>query len=140
MTEAEPPVQASPPPAKRSPWLLFAVAAPDTIGEFVPFDKSPRAASSVAQVRASDEQSSQRLSRSYRGAAAEEVRDFGAVSCTVRNDTTVRGQTPAPDSAHTGSCSRTEGEMTVEIRPAGDIAHQPDRVADLVNQLWTTAT
>jgi hypothetical protein len=65
-----------------------------------------------------------------------EMLEFGDFSCSVRNDTTIAGSNPEPGSTHTISCSRTDGTLTVEIRPGGDVADRPQRVAELVDETW----
>jgi hypothetical protein len=66
----------------------------------------------------------------------EEVEQFKDVSCVTHNDPTSVGQVPLPNSAHTISCVRTTGKLTVEIRPTGDISNEPQRVAQLVDEVW----
>lgn len=68
--------------------------------------------------------------------ATYSAEEFGEVSCEVRNDPTPQGQTPAPDSAHTISCSRTNDALTVEIQPNGQAGLDPQHVAALVDEVW----
>jgi hypothetical protein len=66
----------------------------------------------------------------------EESEQFSEVSCVVRNDPTAIGSVPGTDSVHTSSCLRSNDSLTVEIRPTGDISNEPQRVADLVDEVW----
>jgi hypothetical protein len=68
----------------------------------------------------------------------DEVTQFSDVSCVLRNDPTAVGQSPSPNSAHTISCVRTGTQLTVEIRPTGDISNEPQRVAQLVDEVYQT--
>jgi hypothetical protein len=69
-----------------------------------------------------------------------ELQEFGDVSCSIRNDTTLAGGTPGPDSAHPVSCSRTNNALTVEIRPVGSAGQQPQQVAALVDEVWNAVS
>jgi hypothetical protein len=62
--------------------------------------------------------------------------EYGEVSCAVANDPTPAGQTPPPGSMHVNTCTRTSGQLTVEIRPNGPLADQPAKVAKLVDEVW----
>jgi hypothetical protein len=64
------------------------------------------------------------------------VDEFGEVSCLVDNELTPLGQVPAPDSAHARQCTRTNGLLTVEIEPSGDLGDNPAEIADLVDKAW----
>lgn len=67
----------------------------------------------------------------------EEAREIGEVFCMVRNQTTPEGREPEPGSSQVLSCSRTDAELTVEVRqPTGDLAGDPDRVAAIVDEAW----
>ncbi len=68
--------------------------------------------------------------------APEEEEQFSEVSCVIHNDPTPAGQAPTLNSVHTTSCLRTNDVLTVEIRPTGDISNEPQRVSDLVNEVW----
>ncbi|MEV4314206.1 hypothetical protein [Actinocrispum sp. NPDC049592] len=68
--------------------------------------------------------------------APEEEEQFSEVSCVIHNDPTPAGQAPTLNSVHTTSCLRSGDALTVEIRPTGDISNEPQRVADLVNEVW----
>jgi hypothetical protein len=68
--------------------------------------------------------------------APDEVEQFSDVSCMIHNDPTPAGNTPSPNSVHTTSCIRTGDSLTVEIRPTGDISNEPQRVADLADEVW----
>ncbi len=70
----------------------------------------------------------------------QSAEEFGEVSCVVRNDPTPAGQPPGPNGTHTSLCSRTNKALTVEVRPIGDLADQPDDVAALVDSLWNAIT
>ncbi len=69
-----------------------------------------------------------------------ELQEFGQVSCSIRNNTTRAGKAPEPDSVNTISCARTGGALTVEIRPSGDVRHEPQQVAAMVDQVWDTVS
>ncbi|WP_460529323.1 hypothetical protein [Flindersiella endophytica] len=67
-----------------------------------------------------------------------EERRFGEVSCQVVNDPTQRGQRPGPESAHVIDCRRSLPGLTVDIvGPIGDVGTQPDRIAGLVDEVWS---
>lgn len=66
----------------------------------------------------------------------QSVEEFGEVSCLVFNDPTLVGQVPAEDSAHAKQCARTNGLLTVELVPVGDLDDGPAMVADLVDKAW----
>ncbi|GAB3888913.1 hypothetical protein ACFQ1S_25540 [Kibdelosporangium lantanae] len=68
----------------------------------------------------------------------DEVEQFSSVSCVLRNDPTSVGQSPSLNSTHTTSCVRTGTALTVEIRPTGDISNEPQRVAQLVDEVYQT--
>jgi hypothetical protein len=68
----------------------------------------------------------------------EEMDQFSAVSCVLHNDPTPVGTTSSPNSVHTITCVRTGPELTVEIRPTGDISNEPQRVAQLVDEVWNS--
>lgn len=72
--------------------------------------------------------------------APQSAEEFGEVSCEVRNDPTPQGKTPAPDSVHTVSCSRTSDALTVEIQPNGQAGLEPQQVAALVDEVWKTVS
>ena len=59
----------------------------------------------------------------------EEVREFGAVSCAIRNN--------APDQSYVISCGRSAGDLTVQItHVSGDLGQDPAAVAKLVDIAW----
>jgi hypothetical protein len=70
--------------------------------------------------------------------APEEEEQFSEVSCVIRNDPTQAGTAPPLNSVHTTSCRRSSDTLTVEIRPTGDISNEPQRVANLVDEVWDT--
>jgi hypothetical protein len=70
----------------------------------------------------------------------DEVEQFSSVSCVLRNDPTAVGLVPSPNSTHTISCVRTGPQLTVEIRPTGDISNEPQRVAQLVDEVYQALT
>jgi hypothetical protein len=70
--------------------------------------------------------------------APEEEEQFSEVSCVIHNDPTPAGAAPSLNAVHTTSCLRTNGTLTVEIRPTGDISNEPQRVANLVDEVWDT--
>jgi hypothetical protein len=58
----------------------------------------------------------------------EEVREFGAVTCLMRND---------PGRSHVVSCQRTSDDLTVAISHVnGDLGGDPEEVAKLVETAW----
>ena len=60
----------------------------------------------------------------------EEVREFGDVACAIRNLTS--GESVVTN------CLRTDGGLTVTIsHVTGDLAEQPEKVAELVDEVWT---
>ncbi|MCC9309542.1 hypothetical protein LN042_21090 [Kitasatospora sp. RB6PN24] len=62
----------------------------------------------------------------------------GPVSCVLFNDFTAAGQTPGPEATHVTYCQRTGPGLTVIIRPgAGDLSHDPGKVAALVESAWS---
>jgi hypothetical protein len=68
----------------------------------------------------------------------EEMEQFSGVSCVLHNDPTPVGTNANPNSVHTINCVRTGPELTVEIRPTGDISNEPQRVAQLVDEVWNS--
>jgi hypothetical protein len=70
----------------------------------------------------------------------ESEEEFGEVSCVVRNDITMAGTTPSPDSQHVTSCSRTGSALTVEIRPNVVLGNNPAEVAKLVDEVWNSVS
>jgi hypothetical protein len=69
----------------------------------------------------------------------DELRELGDVACVVRNDPSPAsgGGDDDPKATHVISCVRT-GSSTVEIRNvSGDLAGDPQKVADLVNEVWS---
>lgn len=72
----------------------------------------------------------------------EEVLEFGDVACTVRNGTTPVGQQPKPEDTVVTACLHTNATLTVQIsRPIGDnLGHSPEKVANLVNEVWSTVS
>lgn len=68
--------------------------------------------------------------------APEEEEQFSQVSCVIHNDPTPAGSAPSLNAVHTTSCLRTNGALTIEIRPTGDISNEPQRVANLVDEVW----
>ncbi len=69
----------------------------------------------------------------------DELITVGAVSCVIANQPTPVGQTPSPTSLNVTSCQRTGSGLTVTVRPGGggDLQHDPNQVAALVNSAWT---
>src|SRR2546423_802416 len=61
----------------------------------------------------------------------EEMDQFSNVSCVLRNDPTQVGSAANTNTVHTTFCVRTGPQLTVEIRPTGDISNEPQRVAQL---------
>ncbi|HWM06696.1 MAG TPA: hypothetical protein VNP92_30530, partial [Actinophytocola sp.] len=58
----------------------------------------------------------------------EEMREFGAVTCLMRND---------PGLSHVVSCQRTSDDLTVAISHVnGDLGEDPEKVAKLVETAW----
>jgi hypothetical protein len=70
----------------------------------------------------------------------EEMAQFSSVSCVLHNDPTSVGVTPSPNSVHTVNCVRSGPQLTVEIRPTGDIGNEPQRVAQLVDEVWNSVS
>jgi hypothetical protein len=73
-------------------------------------------------------------------APLNELQEFGQVSCTIRNNSTRVGTTPDSRSANAVSCARTGDALTVEIRPSGDVRHQPRQVAEMVDEVWNAVS
>ncbi|MET7696593.1 hypothetical protein [Streptomyces sp. NPDC005485] len=70
--------------------------------------------------------------------APNKLSSFRKVDCVIYNDPTNSGGTPASDSVHVISCQRTADGLTVQIRQvSGDVGHDPQQVAGLVDQAWT---
>lgn len=71
--------------------------------------------------------------------APQEVLRFGDVSCVVQNQPTPEGSEPAQDAATTTLCARTGPDLTVQVLyPGPDLGHQPERVAQLVDEAWAS--
>ena len=70
--------------------------------------------------------------------APEVVRTFGDVSCDIRYDGVVKGQTVTPEATHTLMCQRSSSSLTVTVNgPNGDVGSHPDQVAAMVNAVWS---
>lgn len=70
-----------------------------------------------------------------------EEKRFGDVSCELYNQLTPAGKQPKPNSTATTLCRRTESGLTVEItNVTGDLGHQPEQVAKLVDEAWSTVS
>jgi hypothetical protein len=70
-----------------------------------------------------------------------EEKRFGDVSCELFNQLTPAGKKPADDSTATTLCRRTESGLTVEItNVTGDLSHQPEAVAKLVDEAWSSVS
>lgn len=68
-----------------------------------------------------------------------EEKQFGDVSCELRNQLTPAGKQPAKDGTATASCRRTESGLTVEItNVSGELSSQPEQVAKLVDEAWSS--
>jgi hypothetical protein len=66
----------------------------------------------------------------------QSVEEFGEVSCLVANELTPIGQIPARGSSHAQQCARTNGALTVELLPSGNLDDDPAVIADLVDKAW----
>jgi hypothetical protein len=78
---------------------------------------------------------------SYLGLATAptEVRTYGPVRCLIAySPPTPAASTPPASSVLTQSCQRTSGKLTVILSAtgAGELSHQPERCAALVDEVW----
>jgi hypothetical protein len=68
-----------------------------------------------------------------------EVTRFDRVACVLHNDPTASGEEPDPQTVWVTSCMRSGPGLTVQIvSPGGGIAHQPQQVAGLVDEMWAS--
>lgn len=66
---------------------------------------------------------------------------FGKVDCVLHHQPTNAGHEPEPDSVSTASCQRSDERLTVLVRDiTGDLAHEPEEVARLVDEAWAGLT
>lgn len=66
-----------------------------------------------------------------------ELVEVGEVSCEVRNDPTIEGSEPSPDSVHVVQCQRSGPQLTVIVRDVvGDLGNDPSAVSQLVDLAW----
>ncbi|GAB3886331.1 hypothetical protein ACFQ1S_20805 [Kibdelosporangium lantanae] len=64
------------------------------------------------------------------------VQEFGEVSCMVYNDPDPTGKPSAERASHASQCARTNGALTVELQPTGDLGEDPASIASLVDKAW----
>ncbi|MEU1664815.1 hypothetical protein ABZ547_14570 [Streptomyces sparsogenes] len=68
----------------------------------------------------------------------DQLKVIGDVSCVLYNQPTPAGSKPTTESVNVTYCQRTGDGLTVQIRPGGgDLAHQPTKVADIVEKAWS---
>jgi hypothetical protein len=65
------------------------------------------------------------------------VRAYGDTYCEVMpRQVTAYGHTPPPNNLRTVFCQRSDRGLTVVLRPGGDLADDPSRVAGLTDEVW----
>jgi hypothetical protein len=65
------------------------------------------------------------------------VRAYGDTYCEVMpRQFTAYGHTPPRNNLRTVFCQRSDPGLTVVLRPGGDLAYDPTRVAALTDEVW----
>ncbi|MFC1430125.1 hypothetical protein ACEZDB_05560 [Streptacidiphilus sp. N1-3] len=67
----------------------------------------------------------------------DQLVQVGQVACVVYNQGTAAGQKPTAESVVVNYCQRTGSGLTVQLRASGDLQHQPQQMAALVEKAWT---